>query len=424
MLSDSLPIKLFNKQSLVNLLIFVVLILTSLLGANVYANEPKFNTMKQVAGLAYECHKKGKHIIHVLDINPKYFRLELVKAHNQVFGRETVSSIALRKGAFAAINAGFFEIGNSDDGRPSRTLIIDGQILSLVKDSQGLLIIDNNNLQIKQATAEVLLKIGNHRIIPNKVNDFPGKGDVVLYTSTWGPSSLTPYNFAEILIDPNYIVTKISSNGDNQIEPQGFILALPPHKNFSDIQKGDKVILEQDFLDPISRTPIFKNNTASVITGIPIIVKDGMVVDSLMSAKPTIHARTAIGTKPDGNIIMVVAEHFYTKPIQRVTLEEVQSILRKRQDIKMETITIPEVHTILTNHFTQGSDVVGFSLKELAEYMIELGCNSAINLDGGGSSTMFLDGNIVNATVGDEDEYIGQRVVRPVSDAIVLIPTK
>lgn len=41
-------------------------------------------------GLSYEIRKDTNHVIHILKINPKHYHLKLVKAHNQVFGRETV----------------------------------------------------------------------------------------------------------------------------------------------------------------------------------------------------------------------------------------------------------------------------------------------------------------------------------------------
>nr|WP_323136182.1 phosphodiester glycosidase family protein [Rickettsia rhipicephali] len=53
--------------------------------------------------------------------------------------------------------------------------------------------------------------------------------------------------------------------------------------------------------------------------------------------------------------------------------------------------------------------------------MLSLGYESAINLDGGGSSTLFMGGKIINNVTGDEDEALGEHLVRPVSDAIVLL---
>ncbi|MFY9589590.1 phosphodiester glycosidase family protein [Rickettsia endosymbiont of Halotydeus destructor] len=53
--------------------------------------------------------------------------------------------------------------------------------------------------------------------------------------------------------------------------------------------------------------------------------------------------------------------------------------------------------------------------------MQDLGCKSAINLDGGGSSTLFMKGKVVNNITGDTDEALGEHVVRSVSDGIVII---
>lgn len=43
----------------------------------------------------------------------------------------------------------------------------------------------------------------------------------------------------------------------------------------------------------------------------------------------------------------------------------------------------------------EGSSV-GLTLGELAGFMKSLGCTNAINLDGGGSTVMYVDGQIVN----------------------------
>lgn len=43
----------------------------------------------------------------------------------------------------------------------------------------------------------------------------------------------------------------------------------------------------------------------------------------------------------------------------------------------------------------EGSSI-GMTLMELANYMKSIGCIGAINLDGGGSTVMYVDGKIVN----------------------------
>ena len=63
-----------------------------------------------------------------------------------------------------------------------------------------------------------------------------------------------------------------------------------------------------------------------------------------------------------------------------------------------------------TNHYVfvvsdgRTNESVGLSLYELATFMNKFGCNVAYNLDGGGSSTMYFNGNIVNkpTTMGNK----------------------
>ena len=56
------------------------------------------------------------------------------------------------------------------------------------------------------------------------------------------------------------------------------------------------------------------------------------------------------------------------------------------------------------------------TLAEMAALMKTLGCRDALNLDGGGSTTLYLRGSVVNSP-----SDAGNRE-RPVSDAICILP--
>ena len=56
---------------------------------------------------------------------------------------------------------------------------------------------------------------------------------------------------------------------------------------------------------------------------------------------------------------------------------------------------------------------VGMTLPELARLLKDKGAHHAYNLDGGGSSTMVVDGAVVNSPSDEQGE-------RPSSDAIVI----
>lgn len=62
----------------------------------------------------------------------------------------------------------------------------------------------------------------------------------------------------------------------------------------------------------------------------------------------------------------------------------------------------------------------GMTIKEMADFMYKLGCVGAVNLDGGGSSTMVIDGLVINETYGEIRE--NGKNVEAVSDAILIFP--
>jgi len=62
-------------------------------------------------------------------------------------------------------------------------------------------------------------------------------------------------------------------------------------------------------------------------------------------------------------------------------------------------------------------DSVGMSLEELTDFMKALGASDALNLDGGGSTTLVVDGRVVNRPSDKEGE-------RAVSNVLLLLGPK
>ena len=128
-----------------------------------------------------------------------------------------------------------------------------------------------------------------------------------------------------------------------------------------------------------------KNNPWSsaedIVGGGPRLVTDGRVdiTDErekvVAGFRNETHPRTAIGSLADGRALLLVADGRH--PPERV----------------------------------------GLGLDDLARLLIELGVRDAINLDGGGSTTMVVNGSIVNVPSDASGE-------RPVSDAIVVRPIR
>ena len=90
------------------------------------------------------------------------------------------------------------------------------------------------------------------------------------------------------------------------------------------------------------------------------------------------HNRTALGLRPDGTTVLLVADGRFKDKAEGLTLPELERVMRW------------------------------------------LGCTEAINLDGGGSSTMYIkDKGVVNyPSDNNRHDHEGQR---PVSNAILLL---
>jgi hypothetical protein len=63
-------------------------------------------------------------------------------------------------------------------------------------------------------------------------------------------------------------------------------------------------------------------------------------------------ARTAIGIKSSGELVIIVAEHHYNKPLQELTLGEVNQII-KNEKIPIQNMNLPTLHQHLSKICTQ-----------------------------------------------------------------------
>ena len=132
-----------------------------------------------------------------------------------------------------------------------------------------------------------------------------------------------------------------------------------------------------------SRLSERKMPDSNVMTAGPMLLCRGANVPQRLDRRFVYarHNRTAIGLKPDGTIILVVAD----------------------------------------GRSKQNAD--GLSLPELTHVMRWLGCRDAANLDGGGSSTMYIRNGSTNGIVNHPSDNgrfdpLGQR---PVANAILLV---
>lgn len=122
---------------------------------------------------------------------------------------------------------------------------------------------------------------------------------------------------------------------------------------------------------------------SNLMTAGPMLLYKGAVVEQRMDRHFIMgrHNRTAIGLRPDGTVLLVVADG------------------RAKRESE------------------------GLSIPELTRVMRWLGCSDAVNLDGGGSSTMYvkekgLDGVVNHPSDNGRFDPAGQR---PVANAILVV---
>lgn len=317
--------------------------------------------------------------INLVRLDLTKVRLDVVHAMDAAIGTEKTSSIATRHGAVAAINAGFFRLDTSIfAGDAAGTLMIDGKLLSESRDSRSAILIrnDSSSTQVVLANLDIWanMHMGNFAY-PLKGIDRERKDDeLVLYTPEFGRTTLTSGG-TEYIVRRGRIV-QISATGSSLIPADGFVLSAgskwndDPYKRLK-VGSPSKIVLRRG-LDNAANDFVAEDIT----NGVSKLVKDGKVFltwekeKSSRSFSETRHPRTAVARLKDGKFLMLTVDG-------------------------------------------RSESSGGISLHDLAEYLITLGAADAMNLDGGGSTTMFLDGKIVNHPSDKEGE-------RKVGDALLV----
>lgn len=319
--------------------------------------------------------------INLLRLDLTKVRLDVHHAMDAAIGTEKTSSIAIRHGAVAAINAGFFRLDKSEfAGDSAGVLRIDHKFISESEKGYPAIGIVNDKLETDVAfvvlTQQRLIEIGKKTFFVG-TNRERRSNDVVEYSKEFGTKTPTSSECVEVTVRQNRIVNIFNTCG-NEIPVAGYVISASGEKASMlkrAAELGDKVKASfWTVMDDTRPTKIFQN-AEDVVGGRGHLLRDGKIIpDFWETNKPfveTRHPRTAVAKLRDGKFLMITVDG------------------------------------------RQPGVSVGMSLQELAEYLLSLGVVDAMNLDGGGSTTMFLDGKVVNTPSDKEGE-------RKVGDAILV----
>ncbi|MDK2896133.1 MAG: hypothetical protein PWP04_253 [Candidatus Atribacteria bacterium] len=301
-------------------------------------------------------------------------QLEVALAGDTILERETVSQIAKRKGAFFATNGSFF----ATDGTPIGFLMIDGKILSEPQNGwyvcgiqpDGHLLFDQLKWQ-----GEVIVS-GEERGFPLSGINRANRGEeIVLYTRDYGAK--TPVQEGVECVIAQGVVQKVGkSPGGSPLPPQGVIIQGKGRgeswmMNFLRSGLPIRVVFR---IYPLRGEVEDWGGVRYALSGGPLLFQDGQpgpwgeFNEDIVKKK---HPRTVIGQREDGAVVFLVVDG--------------------RNQKHSAGLTIPEL------------------VEELKDYRLL----NALNLDGGGSTTFYLQGKILNQPT----DLIGERKI---STALIL----
>jgi exopolysaccharide biosynthesis protein len=171
---------------------------------------------------------------------------------------------------------------------------------------------------------------------------------VIVYTPEWGAAApVSPQYGTQIVVADNKVINV--STSAQPIPENGFVVVGPAQK----LNEFSKV---KDVKFEVSTIPDW-NNVNHIISGGPYLVKDAQVyvdvTEQKLGAIGGRNPRSAVGYTADGNLIIVAVDG--------------------REEAS-----------------------VGLTLTELANFMKSIGCVNAMNLDGGGSTVLYVNGKVVN----------------------------
>lgn len=279
--------------------------------------------------------------------------------------RRTITTIAKNNDALVALNGTYFKF---QTGVPLGTLMIDEKLYTGPVYDRVAMGIFEDGFDVARVQLDAEIKGSGTTVKLDNINQ-PRmlSTHILIYTPEWGKYSPAAPKYGVGLQVVDDKIVKASANA-LEIPQNGYVISGPKSKLYALLNKKDVKL-------SIKTTPEWKG-VKHIISGGPYLVKDGEVYVDMTAQKLGAiggrNPRSAIGYTSDNNLILVAVDG------------------------------------------REGSSI-GMTLMELANFMKSSGCIGAINLDGGGSTVMYVNGQIVNKPQ--------MRGGIPLSNAIILART-
>lgn len=324
--------------------------------------------------------------VALLRLDPARARLTSLLSNDQVMYAEPVLEMAARAKSLAAVNAGFFNVNN---GEPVGLLKVSGELVSDTPVTKGAVAIwspeaGRTTLAFDQvsARAELLIRIGEQPLTVqvDGVDTTRARGRLMLFSPKYHEHTDTAGNGVEwVLRGRPLTVTSIRRDlGSTPIPADGMVLSyggLDLPASLQGLVPGVVVELRRVWTAVHGLEHERMESADHVVNGAGLLRRGGVALTNWDVEKlsgpafvQTKHPRTLVGVDRQGFIWLVVVDG--------------------RQ-----------------------ATSVGMSFSDLQRLADRLELTDALNLDGGGSSTMVVRGKVVNRP----SDSTGPRAV---SDAI------
>lgn len=311
---------------------------------------------------------EGPFTVQILTVDPRRKEVNVVAVRaNDGIGLETTSDMSSRYHAAAAINGGFFEMKGLLAGASAGNFVWNGRVLGTGPERGSLVVCRdaaNHVEQLRVATAafagSVLVGGKIHTI--DGVNRVRGANQLIAYTPEVGVGSKTEPGL-EVSIVRDRVVA-VSEKGDLAIPEHGLVLSASgsARARLEGLKKGARVTVRMSVIQGACEAE-------DLIAGFPTLIDEGKFASLGTSSFATLrHPRTAFALRNDGQLLFVTV------------------------DGRQKTS-------------------VGMTLRELAEFLLAEGAREAVNLDGGGSTTMVVDGWVKNSPSDGKERRVSDGVL-------------
>lgn len=278
-----------------------------------------------------------------------------ILANDRLDSLETVPNMATRTGALAVINGSYFNM-KPTDAFPVGFIMIDGRTVYFSHQYRSAFGLTKENVPLfgYPKTRGIIFneRTGDYFYLWG-MNGRRQENEVLVYTPEFGRSTKTNAFGKEVVVSRDRIIAVTS--GDTPIPTDGYVLSMhgAGRQYLKWFELGDRAKL-YFLVDPTWLS------VHSALTGGPLLIKGGQyALEESASEKLTLGKKnriplTAVGSTSDGRLLFVVIDG------------------------------------------RQKGYSVGMTYSELAFFMKSLEAINAICMDGGGSSTMWINGVTVN----------------------------